>query len=64
MRGFIIEFPHLACPYVIYGDEAPISKHGNRAIRVLQWSSPVTRAPTLQRKLILAMNACQDPQKG
>jgi len=61
MRGFIEQNPHLACPYIIHGDEAPISKHSNRAIRVLQWSSPVSRVPTLEKKLVIAMNYSQDP---
>ena len=44
------------CPYVIHGDDAPIDKRGKRAVRVLQWSSPLSSAPTLMQQLIIATN--------
>ena len=64
MRGFILKWPHRACPYVIHGDEAPLDKRGKRCVRVLQWSSPVAIAITLKRKMIIGMHSSKAPQRS
>ena len=53
LRHDILRAPEMHCPYVIHGDDAPIDKRGKRAVRVLQWSSPLSSAPTLMRQLII-----------
>lgn len=61
LRDQIIADPQRHCPYVIHGDDAPLCKRGKRSVRVLQWSSPVSSAPTLQQKLIVATNETKSP---
>ena len=54
-RDTILANPDLAGPLLLHGDDAPIDKHGKRSVRLLQFSSPVSSASTLTRKLIIAM---------
>ena len=52
---FIKLYPHLAVPFVIHGDGAPIGK--TRDLRVIQWSSPIVLDhTTLSKTLVCSMN--------
>ena len=57
----IMAAPEMYCPYVIHGDDAPLCKRGKRSVRVIQWSSPVSQAPTLMQKLVIATNETKSP---
>ena len=61
LRDQILAAPEMHCPYVIHGDDAPLCKRGKRSVRVIQWSSPVSRAPTLMQKLVIATNESKSP---
>ena len=61
LRDQMIAAPEMHCPYVIHGDDAPLCKRGKRSVRVIQWSSPVSRAPTLMQKLVIATNETKSP---
>ena len=51
----ILENPLCYCPIVVHGDEAALGK-GKRSIRSLTWSSPLSQAATLDRKLVIGLN--------
>ena len=46
---------------VLFGDEAPVDQKSVRAVRSVQWSSPLSKAPTLEKKLLIGTSNALDP---
>ena len=59
-KQWIKDNPDLACPFLLHGDSAPIGKRGNRGLRVMSWRSPLSKATTLRKKLLICCNNSKD----
>ena len=52
LRPVVEQRPGTCVPIRLWGDDAPVGKHG-RACRVMSWSSPIVRLPGMQSKMAI-----------